>query len=126
MWSTQLSAVSGRVHSSTILGEPSLATSSIATMTFREPLHRSIAPPIPKARPGVDQLARSPLAETWRPPNTVAASRPERMTPKDMATSKALAPGTGIKCTPPALTKRLFSISPPFTVEPIPMKPFSD
>ena len=66
----------------------------MATMTFRAPLHRSMAP-YSKARPGVAQLARSPCADTCRPPSTVAARRPQRMTLKDMATSKALLPGTG-------------------------------
>ena len=79
----------------TILGEPSLAVSSMATMTALAPLHRSMAPPMPKARPGEAQLARSPLAETWSAPRTVAAMRPERMMPKDMAESTAQPPGTG-------------------------------
>ena len=125
MWLTHFTAVRGRVHRLTTLGEPSLAPSSMATMTFRAPLHRSMAPPIPKARPGVAQLARSPCADTCRPPSTVAARRPQRMTLKDMATSKALLPGTGTKGTPPALTKRSFFISPSCTVGPMPMKPFS-
>ena len=83
-----------------------------------------MAPPMPKARPGVAQLARSPSADTCRPPSTVAARRPERITQKEAATSKALLPGTGTKLTPPALAYRSFTIRPS-ALGPMPMKPFS-
>ena len=44
--------------------------------------------------------------------------------PKDMATSKALLPGTGTKFNPPALAYRSVTMRPS-AFGPMPMKPFS-
>ena len=61
MRSTHARPVSGSVHCSTSLAEPSLATCSMTTMTRAAPLTRSIAPPMPLTiLPGTAQLAMSP------------------------------------------------------------------
>lgn len=64
---THRAPVSGKLHFCTILDEPSLATCSVATMTFvfSGLATRSIAPPMPlKSLPGIMKLARSPPALT--------------------------------------------------------------
>ncbi len=98
--------VSGRVHSSTILCEPSLATCSIITMTRLAPWTRSIAPPIPLTIfPGIIQLARSPRADTCIAPRIAASTCPPRIIPNDSAESKKLAPGRVVTVSLPALIR---------------------
>ncbi|SEF17057.1 hypothetical protein SAMN05216533_8128 [Streptomyces sp. Ag109_O5-10] len=101
---THRSPVSGRVHSSTILGVPSLAVCSIRTMTRRAPWTRSIAPPMPLTiLPGIIQLARSPAADTCMAPSTAVSMWPPRIIPKDRAESKKEAPGRTVTVSLPAM-----------------------
>ena len=89
IWSTQALPVSGRVHSSTILAEPSRATCSIITITRLAPPTRSIAPPMPLTiLPGISQLARSPRALTCIAPRIARSRWPPRIMPKDSDESK--------------------------------------
>ncbi len=86
---THAAPVSGSVHFSTILGEPSRAVCSIITITRAAPWTRSIAPPIPLIIfPGTAQLARSPRTSTCIAPSTATSTWPPRIIPKLAAESK--------------------------------------
>jgi len=65
-------AVSGYAQCATSFGRPSLVKRSIMTKTCFAPRARSMAPPTAGIAPGspVDQFARSPVADTSKPPST--------------------------------------------------------
>ena len=125
MRSTRRTDVSGSVQRSTSLG-PLGERCVIATMTRRAPVTRSIAPPMPGTFcPGTIQFARRPRASTSRPPSTVTSRWPPRMMPKEVAESKAQAPGKAPTGRPPA-SVRLRSSKPSPGSGLMPMMPFSE
>ncbi len=104
--STTPRPVSGSEHSETILAVPSLATCSVITSTRRAPATRSIAPPMPLTTlPGIDQLARSPPADTSIAPRIAVPMWPPRIIANEVAESKQLPPGAIVTVCFPALIR---------------------
>lgn len=71
----------GKVHLSKIFGSPLLVKCVIQTIILAPVDTESIAPKPPNIFPGMIQLARSPLDETWSPPKKKAERCPPRNIP---------------------------------------------
>ena len=114
------------MHAGTSLGVPSLANSVIITKTLLAPIARSIAPPTAGIASGspVCQLARSPVAETWKAPSTQTSRWPPRIIANESAWWKYDAPGSSVTGILPALV-RSGSISSPMAAGPMLSMPFS-
>lgn len=124
--STTCRPVKGNEHFSKNFVDP-LAVCSIVTITFLHPETKSIAPPIPfTILPGIIQFARSPSAETYKPPSIERSILPPLIMAKLWDELKNEAPVTVVTVYLPAFIKSASTSSSVGALFPSPRIPFSD